>query len=231
MKKVYIKFRLEELEGNYLLFQILEQDKRFNGNTFGQIVSSACVEIVENGIYLRGSEKERYLEPSINHFESAKTRKEYALHQLSEFWKWEGFAEDFNQSEIVQRWEDLLTRNGKRYIIKGKKVYLDYDIWQKDNYTYLKVNFADDCLKNIRFYGNYFESLERSQPILNCDCINFKGELTELDNNVDFIVGGIVPNCGEINNQLIKFLTEKYTTKQPELVEVQPNIYELSVEV
>lgn len=264
----YLKFRIEVLPGNWLLFQVLEMDERFrsksleltnslNINDISEIRSYSYPSISnkDKTIYLRGCDKLSDLLPSFLKIEtSPEMAKKDILGVLSNFWRWEGFKNDFKESKIeIYEASTLKNANGehfwlsdfdskaKRFVFRriseitedgyhGYDYFLDYQVWEKDDLTFFKVNYADDCFMNIAFYKNRTFSSPLQRPSIFPLFLVFKGYTPECDFNTDFIKSQVIEFCtGKVNEQVLKFLNEKFQTKNPELIEAEPNsnIYEL----
>lgn len=254
MEKVYLKFRLEVLPGNWLLFQVLEQDKRsvirdfseFGVNLIDNIRSSRSPAIYQDDILLRGQYSQDDLKPCLTHYHKPEEQKKYFLKALSQFWKWEGFKDDFYKPniEIFKPTTYLsvdgeicflseLGLNAERFIFRvpsdvanAYDIFLDYQIWQRNEFTFMKVNYAADYFKIYSFSKKGIDDNIINSPFIYTTEIKFKGTLPEYDFNVCGVYH-FKAEIDYINNQVLKFLNERLKPKQPELVDLGNNVYEV----
>ncbi len=230
-------------------------DERFRCKLFLMsdfVIDSDYPKLWENGrgITLRGINYHKDFRPDSFIYENADLYKSKILETLSEFWKWEGFKDDFKVSSVeifkpVTTNEylngEIIDNKVQRFIFRkdsknindgfiGYDIFLDYQIWERDEFTFLKVNHADDCfVKQIISDNEVFNSIHyQDQPYILEDGILFKGFVSERSANVDDIETSIIEfNINNANNQVLKFLNEKFQSKKPELVDLGNNVYEV----
>lgn len=239
MKKVYLKFRLEVLPSNYLLFQDLHLDKRFSDNAifFTDLNDSIPVKYLKR-IYNGEQGKDCLFvgkcKPQIIISENAIEHQGYLLKQFAELWKWVGFEDDFKNNTC--KWYESTGKNGGvEYRFENSdnsQILLNYEIWKRDNFTFLKVNHADDCFIGKEFTPSkvIYDSL-LCNPSLYSHSVVFNGFIPEKFSNTDAHKDNRLDING-VNQQVLKFLDEyiqKTQIKKPELVDLGNNIYEVSV--
>ena len=232
-KKVYLKFRCEELIGGQVLFQILEQDERSRNilndnhiNYNNDIISCEKVEIFDKYIYLRGNLKKHDFDSLI-----IKDRtKEQIINQLKEFHLNECFEKDFIESSILLKETDFDEPNLYRqycFYLNGKEKLLEYCLWV-DEVTYFKVYFAHKCLTNIVFNNNTYKESGYISPSIYFESFCFRGHNKHLNHNVDY--SSHPYDIDSVNKQVKKYLEKYFNNHHNDIIlkEIEPNIYELS---
>lgn len=235
-RKVYLKFRLEVLSGARLLFQDLIVDPRFDDSAIHLYDNEDCsvpreyLKRIYNGDNGKDCLHIGKNNPILINSKNAHSEKEYLLRQLSSFYKWGGFEDDFKELEIYTKITPIFPNGNTYYFGTNLKPLLNYEIWQRDEFTFLKVNYADDCFTHMSFFNKEFKLDPRylSVPFLYYHYVHFKGDIPELQNNIDKVhTKNITFDINKINNQVLKFLNEKFQLKQPELVDLGNNVYEV----
>ncbi len=238
--KSFLKVRVEELAGGYVLYQVLEQDELLYVIDCENVRSENCPAFDEFNTFLRGKYTDNHYKP----FFSKVIPKKTILQRFKEILDLEGFqksSENDMKSIRLQIYHSVdeysfWLETERSDFLKYSVLLLQYQLWQEDDRTYFKIIHCDEKLRNkyIEFSNEQLlKNINIETPFYNNSRMALIGQNKNLDKNVwyDYINSRTI--TPQETSEIVKEALEKEFCKSSknlvEFKETSPNIYEILV--